>query len=199
MWLEVLLLAGVTETPAEVEKIAALARRIRPTRVQRNTVSRPPCEDYAYPVPVKRLLAYARYFQPPAQVIAESPVTTATPRRKLLVASREMFRARFNVNGDMPAADWPEIDRADVLVLDVREAKEFARGHHSRAINLPLSQLREGYADLPRDCEIWVLCEVGHRAYYATRFLSQRGYRARNLLGGYTTHKAMSAAGLVQG
>ena len=47
VWLEVFLLAGVTSIPAEVKKIAALAGKIRPSRVQLNTVSRPPAEEFA--------------------------------------------------------------------------------------------------------------------------------------------------------
>ena len=47
VWLEVLLLAGVTGIPAEAAKIAALAERIGPTRVQLNTVCRPPSERSA--------------------------------------------------------------------------------------------------------------------------------------------------------
>jgi rhodanese-related sulfurtransferase len=101
------------------------------------------------------------------------------------------------LNGDMPAADWLELDRTDALLLDVREGDEFNRGHIPKAINLPLSQLRSRYAEIPKDREIWVCCAVGQRAYFATRFLTQHGYRAQNLSGGYTTYTALNAAGLV--
>jgi rhodanese-related sulfurtransferase len=101
------------------------------------------------------------------------------------------------LNGDMPAADWRALEGTAAVVLDVRETKEFDAGHHPQAINLPLSQLRERYTELPRDREIWVICQVGQRAYYAVRFLSQRGYRARNLLGGDTTYQALKAGGVI--
>jgi len=101
------------------------------------------------------------------------------------------------LNGDMPVADWLELDRTDALLLDVREPDEFARGHIPKTINLPLSQLRSRYAELPKDRDIWVYCAVGQRAYFATRFLAQHGYRSRNLSGGYTTYKALKAAGVV--
>jgi rhodanese-related sulfurtransferase len=100
------------------------------------------------------------------------------------------------LNGDMPVADWLELDRTDALLLDVREDDEFNRGHIPKAINLPLSQLRSRYAELPKDRDIWLCCAVGQRAYFATRFLTQHGYRPRNLSGGYTTYSAMRAAGL---
>ena len=100
------------------------------------------------------------------------------------------------LNGDMPVADWLELDRTDALLLDVREPEEFARGHMPKAINLSLSQLRSRYVELPKDREIWACCAVGQRAYFATRFLTQHGYRSRNLSGGYTTYSALKSAGL---
>ena len=100
------------------------------------------------------------------------------------------------LNGDMPVAEWMELDRTDALLLDVREPEEFAHGHMPKAVNLPLSQLRSRYFELPKDRNIWVYCAVGQRAYFATRFLTQQGYRSRNLSGGYTTYAAMKAAGL---
>jgi NADPH-dependent 2,4-dienoyl-CoA reductase/sulfur reductase-like enzyme/rhodanese-related sulfurtransferase len=99
------------------------------------------------------------------------------------------------LNGDMPVADWLQLDRTDALVVDVREPDEFAGGHIPNAINLPLSQMRDRYAELPANREIWTCCGVGQRAYFATRFLAQHGYRSRNLSGGYATYQAISALG----
>jgi NADPH-dependent 2,4-dienoyl-CoA reductase/sulfur reductase-like enzyme/rhodanese-related sulfurtransferase len=101
------------------------------------------------------------------------------------------------LNGDMPVADWLELERTDALLLDVRDPAEFAAEPMPHAINLPLSQLRDRYAELPMDRDIWICCGVGQRAYYATRFLAQHGYRPRNLSGGYATYQALRAAGLV--
>jgi NADPH-dependent 2,4-dienoyl-CoA reductase/sulfur reductase-like enzyme/rhodanese-related sulfurtransferase len=100
------------------------------------------------------------------------------------------------LNGDMPVADWRELDRAGALLVDVREPDEFAGGHIPNAINLPLSQLRSRYVELPKDRDLWLCCAVGQRAYYAARFLTQHGYRSWNLSGGYTTYKALKAAAL---
>jgi NADPH-dependent 2,4-dienoyl-CoA reductase/sulfur reductase-like enzyme/rhodanese-related sulfurtransferase len=100
------------------------------------------------------------------------------------------------LNGDMPVADWLVLDRTDALLLDVREGDEFSRGHIPKAINLPLSQLRSRYVELPKDRDIWVYCAVGQRGYFATRFLTQHGYRSRNLSGGYATYKALRVAGV---
>lgn len=77
-WLEVFLLSGVTGLREEVEKIAALCRRIRPDRIQLNTVARPPAEDYAFPVSAKLLTMFAALFDPPGEVIVEAE-TVAGP------------------------------------------------------------------------------------------------------------------------
>jgi len=70
-WLEVFLLGGVTAIPAEVEKIAAAVRRIRPDRVQVNTVTRPPSEPYAMGVEKVELERLAQALGDHAEVIAD--------------------------------------------------------------------------------------------------------------------------------
>ena len=95
------------------------------------------------------------------------------------------------LNGDMPVASWSELDGTDALIVDVREPEEFALGHIASAVNLPLSQMRVRFRELPETRDILVYCGVGQRAYFATRFLLHQGYRARNLSGGFTTYKAI--------
>jgi rhodanese-related sulfurtransferase len=52
------------------------------------------------------------------------------------------------------------------------------------AVNIPLGELRKRLDELPRDCEINVVCRSGGRAYYATRILLQNGFKAKNVSGG---------------
>lgn len=105
--------------------------------------------------------------------------------------------AANHLNGDMPLADWRRLGSDGQVAVDVREPDEFAAGHIAGAVNLPLSQLRGRYGELPRDRPLAVYCQVGQRGYYAVRFLLQHGYRAANLSGGWTTYEALRAAGLV--
>ena len=71
IWLEVMVIAGITDTPEHVRAIAALARRIAPDRVQLNTPVRPTFNERAAPVPAARLAELGRLFSPAAEVIAE--------------------------------------------------------------------------------------------------------------------------------
>ncbi len=72
VWLEVLLVGGITDSDQEVEKIARLAKRIQPDRVQLNTAVRPAAEHYARIVPAEKLHELANHFHPlPVDCIAE--------------------------------------------------------------------------------------------------------------------------------
>jgi NADPH-dependent 2,4-dienoyl-CoA reductase/sulfur reductase-like enzyme/rhodanese-related sulfurtransferase len=86
------------------------------------------------------------------------------------------------LRGDMPITHWEEA--ADAFLLDVRGPIELAVESIAGAVNIPLGQLRGRLDELPRDREILVICRSGARAYYATRMLLQKGYRARTLAGG---------------
>jgi wyosine [tRNA(Phe)-imidazoG37] synthetase (radical SAM superfamily) len=79
VWLEVFLLGGVTGIISEVKKIAALAKRIRPERVQLNTVSRPPTEEFAYLVPVNDMEEFAKLFDGGADVITDTRLGGSRP------------------------------------------------------------------------------------------------------------------------
>jgi NADPH-dependent 2,4-dienoyl-CoA reductase/sulfur reductase-like enzyme/rhodanese-related sulfurtransferase len=99
------------------------------------------------------------------------------------------------LRGDHPLAHWRDLeDATGIFLLDVREPNEYAAGHVDGATNIPLSQLRQRLSELPSDREIWMYCAVGQRAYYATRALSQRGLKVRNLSGGYATYRMLQTA-----
>ena len=69
--MEVFLVGGINALPSDVEKIAAFAKEIGPDRIQLNTAVRPPAEDFASALSMKRLEALTRLFHPTAEVIAE--------------------------------------------------------------------------------------------------------------------------------
>jgi wyosine [tRNA(Phe)-imidazoG37] synthetase (radical SAM superfamily) len=70
-WPEVFILGGHTALKDEALKIASCMARIRPDRVQLNTVTRPPAEDFATAVDRTCLEELASLFTPPAEVIAD--------------------------------------------------------------------------------------------------------------------------------
>jgi rhodanese-related sulfurtransferase len=64
----------------------------------------------------------------------------------------------------------------DVCVLDVREEWEFRRGRVPGALHVPLGQLAQRAAGLPRDKRILVICEHGNRSLAAADFLRRVGF-----------------------
>ncbi len=72
VWLEVFLLPGINDSPASLDRIAAHARRIAPTRVQLNTVARPPAEPEARAATADALAAACQHFDGLAEVIADT-------------------------------------------------------------------------------------------------------------------------------
>lgn len=97
------------------------------------------------------------------------------------------------LRGDAPLVHWQQLaDLNGRLLLDVRNVNEFAAGHVKGAVNIPLSQLRGRMRELKPDREIWVYCQVGQRAYYATRVLRLNGFNAHNLSGGFKTYQAIA-------
>ena len=80
--------------------------------------------------------------------------------------------------------DLENYNEKETIILDVREKLELISGKLNNSINIPLSELRKRYAELPKDKEIWTYCAVGLRGYIASRFLTQKGYKVKNLAGG---------------
>jgi wyosine [tRNA(Phe)-imidazoG37] synthetase (radical SAM superfamily) len=77
IWLEVMLLDGLNDSEPAVRKIAELAGRIRPDRVQLNTAVRPPAEGEVRPVPFCRVQELTNLFSGPAEIIAYEPGKSA--------------------------------------------------------------------------------------------------------------------------
>jgi len=91
VWLEVLLVEGLTGSEKEVEKIAALARRIQPGRVQLNTVSRPPAEASVKPVSAQQLSAWCKFFPKAVEVISDAIPQNPLPAGLAEVTDEEIL------------------------------------------------------------------------------------------------------------
>lgn len=81
--------------------------------------------------------------------------------------------------------DLDNYNKDTQIILDTREEIELVTGNFEGSINIPLSELRKRVGELPKDKEILVYCAVGLRGYIAARFLSQNGYKVKNIAGGF--------------
>ncbi|MBN1902046.1 radical SAM protein [Candidatus Sumerlaeota bacterium] len=79
VWLEVFLLPNISGRESEVKKIAAIVHRIRPDKVQLNSIARPPAEKYASRMPDDSMESCARLFDVETEVISERRKNNTPP------------------------------------------------------------------------------------------------------------------------
>ena len=73
------------------------------------------------------------------------------------------------------------------VVVDTREASEFAAGHIKNAVNIPMSELKKRINELEKfkDKEVLIYCRSGNRSNYAGKLLRKDGFvSVHNLAGG---------------
>lgn len=95
--------------------------------------------------------------------------------------------ARPSGNSVNPGEATLLINREDAIVVDVREADEFAAGHLPDARNIPGSKLGERISEIEKykDKPVIVCCATGMRSNKACAELKKNGFsRINNLAGG---------------
>ena len=88
---------------------------------------------------------------------------------------------------DVAAVAALQRQASDFLLLDVREADEYATAHIEGAVLVPMSELRERIGELQphRGRRIVVHCHHGGRSLRVVHALRERGFdQAQNMAGG---------------
>ncbi|GAA0744442.1 CoA-disulfide reductase [Clostridium oceanicum] len=101
------------------------------------------------------------------------------------------FAAENILTGKVYTVRVEEIDNMDknkALLLDVREDIEIENGKIKDALEIPLHEIRSRLKEIPKDKEIWVYCQAGLRGYIACRILMAKGFKVKNISGGYKTY-----------
>lgn len=70
-----------------------------------------------------------------------------------------------------------EIESSDGLILDVREAAEYAFGHIEGAKSIPMGELESRLEEFDKDEEIYVICRTGNRSDLAAQLLANNGFK----------------------
>jgi rhodanese-related sulfurtransferase len=91
-----------------------------------------------------------------------------------------------------------ELDLDKNILVDVRTVSEQARGMIEGAISIDVNNMRDQLDQLDKDKTIIIYCAVGVRGHTASRILKQKGYKVRNLLGGYTMYQVVTGNYKVQ-
>lgn len=70
------------------------------------------------------------------------------------------------------------------ILIDLREETVYRFGTISGAVNIPISRIGQLYG-LPKDKKIYLFCQSGDVSGEIAELLSDNGYQAYNLTGGY--------------
>lgn len=122
----------------------------------------------------------------PLALVAQDAADLAEAQRQLALIGIEHASATTDLDGlagDDGWASFPRRTFADLtrerrredVVVDVRRRDEHADRHLEGSVNIPLHELGERYAELPR-VRLWVHCAGGYRAGIAASLLEARGF-----------------------
>jgi rhodanese-related sulfurtransferase len=102
----------------------------------------------------------------------------------------DRFLHKTPITSVTPQEAWERLSSQNkqankTFLIDVREAWEYSQGHAKGARNIPLGQLRQHLSEIPKDQDVYLICQSGGRSSSAARMLMQEGYtRVININGG---------------
>lgn len=85
---------------------------------------------------------------------------------------------------EMDICEYLENRSDNDLLIDIREKRMYGFGTIPGAINIPIDDIRQLYR-LPKESDIYVFCQAGEISGEIAELLSDLGYNACNLTGGY--------------
>ena len=79
----------------------------------------------------------------------------------------------------------------DFILLDVRTKEEIETDKIScrNLVFIPMHELPLRFNELDKNKEVIIYCRSGERSYYSGKFLEERGFNVKNLLGGILAWK----------
>lgn len=83
------------------------------------------------------------------------------------------------LNGEfkqVPGRDLRKLVEEGAYIIDVRERDSYEASHVEGAINIPMSEIRERYNEIPRDKTVYVHCRTSWYSYYVIRALKGFGF-----------------------
>lgn len=86
---------------------------------------------------------------------------------------------------ELSVKEFAELDKADYIVLDIRDDYAFSYGHINDAVNIPQDKLDIEKLDYPKNKKIIVCCKSGIISRDVAENMRNIGYDAYNLTGGY--------------
>ncbi len=131
IWLEVMLVKDVNDSPADIKALKKAIERIRPDRVQLNTVVRPPAEPWALPLSRVELGKIKEELGEKAEVVAdfhESPQPSS--RRELEAAILSLVARRPVTAKEMAMTLAGEEGEVKLLIQELVKKKKIKVMRH---------------------------------------------------------------------
>lgn len=76
----------------------------------------------------------------------------------------------------------------DIVIIDIRSANDFSKGSFKNAIHIPAEKLEESMNLIPKEKDIYLLCQTGDTSKNVVNKLSSQGLSAYNIEGGYRSY-----------
>lgn len=83
------------------------------------------------------------------------------------------------------AKELAKLDFSKITILDLREPDEVLVKGLDGAVNIPFSRIGSGFDAVPKEKPVYVICRTGDFSEEVTEILTDRGYDAYNVEGGY--------------
>ena len=114
-------------------------------------------------------------------------IDISTPLIVALVTGYLFFLAKqVNINDELEEARNTD----GAVIVDVREAEEFAQGHIPGAINIPVDDMELVRGIIPdRDTPLFTYCLRGSRSNRAVKYLKAMGYTHVISMGGINKYR----------
>ncbi len=90
-------------------------------------------------------------------------------------------------------------EQTPMLLIDLREAKDYESGHIPGALHIPEEILSEYLIQVPEDCRIILICYRGPRSIREARRLSDCGYHVSAVCGGMEAWRRWEESDFFQG
>ncbi len=80
-------------------------------------------------------------------------------------------------------------DQYNCIILDVREASDYAAAHLKGAINIPFDEIENKFPPLDFDKTYILYCEKGTVSLNIARDFERRGFHAKSVIGGIAAYR----------
>jgi wyosine [tRNA(Phe)-imidazoG37] synthetase (radical SAM superfamily) len=123
IWLEIMLVKGVNDSPSHIQKLKDEVSRIKPDKIQLNTVIRPPAEKFAQPLSLEEMKKIRKEFGKNCEIIAEFD-------KKALKSSQK----------DLEGAILAMVQRRPVTLSDISVSLGKRRNEITKRLNFLLEE-----------------------------------------------------------